>query len=282
VNVRFKPPIAFAVLVLAGCEPAANVQVQELPPLAHPSVEARLGLPELRGAWRFAGWELAQGDTLGLGAELPAFGIVWLQAQKRDSLAGFYVTAAGRAPLYGEVRRDRVVSLVAFPGPGDGRYLIGKVAEDTLWLEASSLSEPGSWRGDARAAFVRSQGAVTPFRRVRGVGVPTPPDTSASLARADSGAPATVGASVPVGGAPAPTGGAPPPVTAEAGAPVRPTAPGAGVGQPTLPPAQPPATEDAEVPEEVEEEPEPEVAPVVRPRPRVIGEPVVRDTAGGG
>src|SRR5690606_13432895 len=97
------------------CDPADNVRVQELPPLDESSIEARLGLPVLEGAWRFAGWELAEGDSLGLEAELPALGVLALEAQQRDSLGGYYLAEGGeRAPLYGEVRRDSVVALVAF------------------------------------------------------------------------------------------------------------------------------------------------------------------------
>ncbi|HEX6068461.1 MAG TPA: hypothetical protein VFZ18_01515 [Longimicrobiaceae bacterium] len=278
---------------LAACDPAEDVRVQELPSLARASVEARLGLPELRGAWRFAGWELPEGDTLGLEAELPAFGIVLLQTQSRDSLAGFYLTQGGRSPLLGEVRRDSVVSLVTFPAPGDGRYLVGEVTGDTMWLEATSLAEPGSWRGDARAAFVRSRTPVTAFRRVRGAVPPPPPVDSAARAAADSGAfGPPIGSTVaPPGGMPAqPPGGAAgvarPPATGtpSAGAvtpgaePQRPTEPRAAEPQPVAPPVvQPPV--EAE-PEPVEEEPEPEPEPVrQREPPRVLGEPVVRDTA---
>lgn len=288
---RLLPLLALG--ALAGCDPAEDVRVQELPSLARASVEARLGLPELRGAWRFAGWELPRGDTLGLDAELPAFGIVLLQAQSRDSLAGFYLTQGGRSPLVGEVRRDSVVSLVTFPAPGDGRYLVGEVAGDTLWLEATSLAEPGSWRGDARAAFVRSRTPVTAFRRVRGAVPPPPPVDSAALAAADSAALAPpAGAAVPPsGGMPTPpAGGAPgvtrPPATGAPSAggvtpraqPQTPAEPRAAEPQPVAPPvAQPPV--EAE-PEPLEEEPEPEPEPVQeREPPRVLGVPVVRDTA---
>jgi hypothetical protein len=282
-----------ALFALPACDAAEDVRVQELPSLARASVEARLGLPELRGAWRFAGWELSAGDTLGMEAELPAFGIVLLQAQSRDSLAGFYLTQGGRSPLLGEVRRDSVVSLVTFAAPGDGRYLVGQVAGDTLWLEATSLAEPGSWRGDARAAFVRSRTPVTAFRRVRGAVPPPPPVDSAALAAADSAALGPpIGAAVsPPGAMPTqPLGGAAgagrPPTTGAASAgtvtpraqPQTPIVPRAAEPQPVAPPVvQPPV--EAE-PEPVEEEEEPEPEPVRRREPpRVLGEPVVRDTA---
>lgn len=268
-------------LAAVSCDAADDVRVQELPALTRASVEARLGLPALRGAWRFAGWELPRGDTLGLEAELPAFGILLLQAQSRDSLAGFYVTQGGRSPLVGEIRRDGVVSLVTFPAPGDGRYLVGAVKGDTLWVEGTSLADPGSWRGDARAAFVRSRTPVTAFRRVRGAVPPPPRVDSAALAAADSAslgavaAPAAATTRPPSAGAPATSGATP------RAQPRTPTgAPGARPV--TRPVTQPPVEADPEPVEEgevVEEEPE---RPPVRPRPppRVLGEPVVRDTAG--
>lgn len=284
-------------IVLCACEPAEDVRVQDLPALERSSIEARLGLPELRGPWRFAGWELSEGDTLGLEAELPAFGVLFLQTQKRDSVGGFYLTAGGgRAPLYGEVRRDSVVALVTFPGPEEGRFLVGDVAGDTLWVEATTLAEPGSWRGDARAAFVRGQAAPTPFRRVRGAFVAAAPVDSAALAAAADSLP-PVGAAIP--GMPGATSGGvvsgqAPTGAAVGGAPpaARPAAPitrpsvetGPPVSQPQARPVTPPVTE-AEPVEAEEEEPEEEVpAPVPsvqREPPRVLGVPVVRDTAGG-
>lgn len=273
-------------LLLAACDPADDVRVQELPSLTRSSIEARLGLPELQGPWRFAGWELAEGDTLGLEAELPALGVLWLQAQKRDSLAGFYLTAGGgRAPLQGEVRRNGVVALVTFPQAGDGRYLVGSVQGDTLWVEATTLVEPGAWRGDARAAFVRSQTALTPFRRVRGlVPAPTAADSAALAARMDSLAPgappgATAGGMI---------GQLPVTVPGRAGArqPADPSA--ASRNRPSRPVTPPVPTEGAAAEAQAGARPEldprraePELEPaVVEPEPpRVLGVPVVRDTA---
>lgn len=291
-------------VALCACDPAEDVRVQDLPALERSSIEARLGLPELRGPWRFAGWELAEGDTLGLEAELPTFGVLFLQTQKRDSVGGYYLTAGGgRAPLFGEVRRDSVVALVTFPAPNEGRFLVGDVARDTLWVEATTLAEPGSWRGDARVAFVRSRSALTPFRRVRGAFVAAPPVDSAALAAgADSLPPA--GGTLPgmpgtaAGGV---AGGQPPTGAAGQGAAptVRPTAPvtrpsaetPAAVTPPRTAPVTPPVTgtepveaEPVEAEEEAEEEADDEptpVAPVRREPPRVLGVPIERDTAGG-
>lgn len=280
-----------AILLPWACGPAEDVTVQELPPLERSSIESRLGLPELRGPWRFAGWELQEGDSLGMEAELPAFGVLFLQTQKRDSLAGTYLTAGGgRAPLQGEVRRDSVVALVALTGPEEGRFLVGQVAGDTLWVEATTLAEPGSWRGDARAAFVRSQTAVTPFRRVRGALAAAPPVDSAGLAIADSLAQAAggvaTGAGAVAGGVPAAGAGATQPGATPAVTP-RTQAPAAAAGQAapavTRPALQEEEEEEAPVrmPERAEDPPAPRPE-VQREPPRVLGVPVVRDTSGGG
>jgi hypothetical protein len=279
--------VPFLALLLAACDAADDVRVQELPSLASASAEARLGLPELRGAWRFAGWELPEGDTLGLDAELPGFGILMLQEQKRDSLAGLYVTQGGRAPLVGEVRRDSVVSLVSFPGGGEGRFLVGKVSGDTLWLEMTNLVDAEGWRGNAQVAFVRSQTPVTPFRRVRGAVPPPPPVDSAALAAADSLSlpPAgAVGASgevtpglPPVTRPPATTATTPTPTQ-----PAAPTTPRATGTEPSRPPVTRPQVEEEPEPV-VETEPEPEPEPVEEEEPpRVLGVPVERDSGGGG
>lgn len=283
---RILTPI-LTTLALAACDPAEEVSIQELPSLDRSSVEARLGLPELQGPWRFAGWELAEGDTLGLEAELPALGVLWLQSQKRDSLAGFYLTAGGgRAPLQGEVRRNGVVALVTFPQSGEGRYLVGSVQGDTLWVESTTLVEQGGWREDARMAFVRSQTALTPFRRVRGLIPPRPTADTAALA---AGMDTAISRGLTAGTTMAGQGRPSVPVPGRAaspqpGAPIRPPQ-----TRPVAPPATPVPTEDGAVetrgegePEDESEELEPQLAPVVRERepPRVLGVPVVRDTAG--
>lgn len=284
-------------LLLSACDAAEDVRVQELPALERSTLEARLGLPELRGPWRFAGWELEAGDTLGLDAELPGFGVLFLQTQKRDSLGGVYLTAGGgRTPLIGEVRRDSVVALVALAGEGEGRFLVGEVARDTLWIETTTLSEPGSWRGDARVAFVRSERPVRPFRRVAGaVPAPQPVDSAALAALRDSlsaaGAPgfASPGAAGAPGAAAGQGTGQGVPPAARPAAPVT-TAPGQAqppAARPQSPAVTPPVTApvteaEAEAEQEAEAEEQPEPVPAVRREPpRVLGVPVVRDTAGG-
>ena len=251
-------------LAIPSCEPAEDVRVQELPPLERSSVESRLGLPALEGAWPFAGWELAQGDTLGMEAELPIFGAIQVVEQKRDSLGGVYTDAAGAAaPLSGEVRRDGVIALVAFPGGGAGRYLVGSVAGDTIWVESSTLATAGEWRDDARAAFVRGAAAGSPFRRRRGVMVAAPVQPAGDTLAAISDSLPPMGADSSAASAavtaPAMTGGA---------------AAGAGT-------ADQPVTQSGPEPEQEEAEPEPQPRPAPtierRQAPRVLGDPVERD-----
>lgn len=159
-------------LLAAGCDPAENVRVQPLPPLEGASPEARAGLPEIAGQWRFAGWELAEGDSAALAGPLPGFGELRLETQRLDSVAGFYLFPGGRLPVVGEVRRDSIVALVAGLGEGEGRYLAGRVSRDTLWVSLTTLLEPGTWPTGAQAAFVRSPVSAT-FARLQGE-VPVP------------------------------------------------------------------------------------------------------------
>lgn len=148
--------------MVSGCDAADDVRVQPLPSLDAASPEARAGLPVVSGLWRFAGWELAPGDTGRVQADLPGFGELRLETQRLDSIAGSYLAGGAALPLIGEVRRDSVLALA-----GGGRFLTGRVTADTLWLSLTSLLEPGAWPDDARAAFVRSAGG-TRFVRVKG------------------------------------------------------------------------------------------------------------------
>lgn len=301
--------IAAALLstLLAACEPAEDVRVQPLPPLERPSPEARAGLPEIAGVWRFAGWDLAPDDSASLQADLPGLGEIRLQTQRLDSLAGSYVAGGGTLPLVGEVRRDSVVSLVANAGGGAGYYLAGEVARDTLWIRLTSLVEPGAWPDDALAAFVRSEVAST-FVRLHGT-TPAPPVDSVALlaAAADSAARAD---SMALAAAPSPADSAAPalpvspvrvPPTAFLPRPGRdafgfttrreaPTAPvvaepevlGVPIQRPDPEPeprpAPPPPRPRPALPEPEPVEPvaEPDTQP--RPMPRLLGEPVPRDT----
>jgi hypothetical protein len=266
--------------LLSACGPADDVRVQALPPLKHASLEARVGLPEVSGLWRFAGWELAPGDSADLSADLPGFGSLWLRTQKRDSLAGLYLTSGGRAPLVGEARRDSVLSLVTVLAPGDARFLAGELARDTLWLELTSLVDPAAWPNGARAAFVRSPVAST-FVRIEGAPVPAPPESAV----VDTAALAAPVASAPVTAAPTPA--TPPPGLPQPGtqqpAPVR-TAPPpqAGPTQPApanpSPPTQapPPSTPAQQAPAATPTPAQPKPRPdTAKPRTiHLLGEPV--------
>ena len=139
--------------VLGACEPTGEVRVQDLPPLSLPSPEQRAGLPEVAGTWRFVGFALpGVQDTLRPEPVPP--GALAITTQRMDSLAGFYDAGGGRVPLVGEVRRDGVVSLVAFASEG-GRFAAGRVVRDTLWIEATSFGVAESWPTGTRAAFSR-------------------------------------------------------------------------------------------------------------------------------
>ncbi|MBW3629427.1 MAG: hypothetical protein KY464_09035 [Gemmatimonadetes bacterium] len=236
--------LALLVAVIgSGCGPSDAVEVQPLPSLEQSSPEARAGLPRIAGAWRFAGWELAPDDSANLKGELPRFGVISLATQKRDSLAGHYVIQAGRAPLYGELRRDSVIALIGVFGPGDLRFMAGRIARDTVWMELSSLSE--NWPVDARAAFTRTQ-VASPFVRLRGAIAPPP------VAAIDTLAPAPTAGMPPVGGTPGATPGRVPGVAPGAG-----TQPGVGA----QPPAAAPSTGGAAPP------PRRVTPPAPRPRP---------------
>lgn len=284
----------FALALLASCEAAEDVRVQPLPPLDRPSPEARAGLPELAGVWRFAGWDLAPTDSAGLQRELPGLGEIRLQTQRLDSLAGAYAGGGGALPLVGEVRRDSVVSLVASAGGGTAYYLAGEYARDTLWIRLSSLVEPGVWPDAAVAAFVRGDVAAT-FVRLHGT-TPAPPVDSALLAMqaaADSAAaqsPGEVVALAAVGpgvfiasGERDAFGFLLRPRTAERPAPAAPRV----IGQPMQPTAPQAAPEpEPPAPRQAPPEPEPEEPPAAEPVPeipapripRLLGEPVRTDT----
>lgn len=286
--------LLLALSLLASCEAAEDVRVQPLPSLDRPTPEARAGLPELAGVWRFAGWDLAPTDSAGLQRELPGLGEIRLQTQRLDSLAGSYAAGGGMLPLVGEVRRDSVVSLVANAGGEAAYYLAGEYARDTLWIRLSSLVEPGLWPEAALAAFVRDQVAST-FVRLHGT-TPLPPVDSALLAlqAADSGlaAPeqppaagvttlAAVGPGVFIAsGERDAFGFLLHPHTPERPAPAAPHMLGQPVEQAPPPAPEPPAPREVPPEPEPARPPEPEPAPEIpAPRiPRLLGEPVRTDT----
>ncbi len=292
--------------LLAACDAEEEVRVQPLPPLERPTPEARARLPEVAGVWRFAGWDLAPSDSAALQRDLPGLGEIQLQTQRLDSIAGVYAAGGGRMPLVGEVRRDSIVSLVANPGGGSSYYLAGEVARDTLWIRLSSLVEPGAWPDEALAAFVRTDVAST-FVRLHGTTPPPPVDSTAllaaeSMARADSMG--TLAASVPRGDSVvprvlspiavpptaflsrsgrdafgfSPRGAEPPPAAAASAS----GQPAASEGQPAVPaprPARPAPVRPQPELEPVEPEPVRPADPPRRSLPRLLGEPVRRDTA---
>jgi hypothetical protein len=261
------------VLAAAGCEDAASMEVQPLPPLDRPSPEARAGLPEVAGAWRFAGFEIPAEDTARVRNRVFAMlapGDLVVEAQRLDSIAGRYARDGAGFPFAGEVRRDSTFAIVAFAG-AEASFVAGRVRQDTLWLELTSLTAAQSWPRRTRAAMVRS-GVGEPFLRLLGGSPIAEPVDSAALAEAarlDSLRATGVGPAV----APAPRGPeAAPPATE----PQRPAAPGTPPAQPTRPPAeatprpQPPARE----PERPEPRPTPPVEqPPARPEPPPVTPP---------
>lgn len=204
-------------LVVWGCDAASDVDIQPLPALERPSAEARLGLPEIAGTWRFAGWEIERGDSVTLERTFPSFGDLALTTQRLDSIAGLFALATGTTPVIGEVRRNGDVTMVTLPGGVPDRFIAGSVAEDTLWLELTSILAPGEWPQDARAAFV-TEPASEPIAWIRGARPSMEPPVD-SIAIADSIAAAqmpaagdSLGSAIPT----APTVGAPgttPPAT---------------------------------------------------------------------
>ena len=96
-----------AAMAAAACGDADNVQVQPLPPLRRPSPEARAGLPEVRGVWRFAGFEIPAKDTMLVREKVYALtppGDLQIATQRLDSLAGRYVRGQVNFPFTGNVR----------------------------------------------------------------------------------------------------------------------------------------------------------------------------------
>ncbi|HEX2094976.1 MAG TPA: hypothetical protein VHG28_21425 [Longimicrobiaceae bacterium] len=174
-------------LALAACEEAQGVDVQPLPPLRQPSPEARVGLPEVAGAWRFAGWELPLRDTVTRGEGLVPPGILLVRTQRLDSIAGAYLREGQEYPFVGEVRRDGVLSGAAFGPDGSGSFIAGQVRKDTLWIELTSLTTAAGWSPGTHAAMVRGR-VGTPFVRFQGGWVPPRPDSVIrdSIRRADS------------------------------------------------------------------------------------------------
>jgi hypothetical protein len=132
--------------------------VQPLPPLERPSPEARAGVPEIAGAWLFAGWEVASEAVLAETGEPAAPGDLVIELQRVDSLAAQMLRGEVAIPLVGEVRRDGIVSFATHASDPVRRFAAGRVSGDTLWLELSTLPAGELSPPAVRWAYVR--GAV--------------------------------------------------------------------------------------------------------------------------
>ncbi|MDB4949401.1 MAG: hypothetical protein JWM27_2050, partial [Gemmatimonadetes bacterium] len=238
---------ALAALVSAAACGGERAGVQPLPPLQRPSPEARAGLPEVKGTWRLAGFEVSPRDTARI-REVPELlavpGDFTVATQRLDSLAGTYGREGAAYPFVGEARRDGVVSLVATDQDGAPQFAATRVIRDTMWLELTSFPSLQVWPVGTRAAFVRTPVAKV-FRRFLG-GAPIIDQDSVrrdsirqdSVRRADSvatvvrdsAARAAAAAAPPPAGQPVPGQPVTPP---PAGA--RPGAPAPVAGQPARP-----------------------------------------------
>jgi hypothetical protein len=240
-----------AAIAAAGCREAGSAEVQPLPPLERPSPEARAGLPEMAGTWRFAGFEIPPADTapvrMGVWRMTPP-GEVRVETQRLDSVAGRYVREGGEFPVVGEVRRDSTFAVVALGG-GDGSIVAGRFRRDTLWIELTTLSAAETWPRGTRAGLVRRPPGEPFLRLVGGAPIAVPADT----------APPVDGVAPPAGVPPAE---GPPP----AAAPARPPAPAQPTpAQPT--PAQPAPAEPAQ-PRPEPQRPVPPAREPERPAPQ--------------
>jgi hypothetical protein len=275
-----------AALAAGACGEAEGVEVQPLPPLQRPSPEARAGLPEVRGTWRFAGFEIPAGDTSAVREQIYTLtppGEFRVATQRLDSIAGQYVREGVAFPFAGEVRRDSVLSLVAFSG-GVGQFAAGRVVRDTLWIELTSFTTAQTWPRGTRAAMVR-RGGGQPFRRLLGGAPIAPPVDSValrdsirldSLRRAGVIVPPAAAGAQPIPGQPLPPAAQP---GVQPGA-VRPTVPGA---QPQRPPVQaqpqqrPPVQAQPQQRPPAQTQPRPQQPRPQQPRPPVqepVNEPV--------
>jgi hypothetical protein len=264
-----------AALAAGACGEAEGVEVQPLPPLQRPSPEMRAGLPEVRGVWRFAGFEIPAGDTARVRERVYTLvppGELRVLTQRLDSIAGQYVREGVAFPFTGDVRRDSAMTLVAF-SEGIGQFAAGRVLRDTFWIELTSFTSAQTWPPGTRAALVRRPSGP-PFRRLLGGAPIAPPVDSVALRdsiRLDSLRRA--GVVVTPGAQPVP--GQPLPPAAQPGA--RPTVPGAQPGAVQRPPAaqpqRPPAAQPQRPqPRPQQPRPQPQRPPVQQPPP--VSEPV--------
>jgi hypothetical protein len=160
--------LACAALAAGACDEASG-EVQPLPPLKRPSAEQRAGLPEVRGIWRFAGFEIRPQDTLLVREQaypMTPPDEIRIITQRLDSIAGQLVRGGVGFPFTGEVRRDSAMALVTFTD-GVGQFAAGRIVRDTFWIELATIPAAQGWSPGARAAMVRSVPRA-PFRRLLG------------------------------------------------------------------------------------------------------------------
>ncbi|WP_420130664.1 hypothetical protein [Longimicrobium sp.] len=181
VRARLNAVLACAVLAAGACDEASG-KVEPLPPLTRPSVEARAGLPEVRGIWRFAGFEIRPQDTLLVREQ--AYQLVppaemRIVTQRLDSIAGQFVRDGVGFPFTGEVRRDSALAVITF-SDGVAQFAAGHLQRDTFWIEVTTLASAAGWSPGARAAMVRRVGGP-PFRRLLGGAPIAPPVDSVAI-----------------------------------------------------------------------------------------------------
>jgi hypothetical protein len=280
VRARLNAVLACAALAAGACDEASG-KVQPLPPLTRPSVEARAGLPEVRGIWRFAGFEIRPQDTLLVREQ--AYQLVppaemRIVTQRLDSIAGQFVRDGVGFPFTGEVRRDSTISVVTF-SDGVAQFAAGHLQRDTFWIEVTTLASAAGWSPGARAAMVRRVGGP-PFRRLLGGAPIAPPVDSVairdsirmdSLRRAGVVVPPAQPGVQPPGVAP----GQPGTVVPQPGA--RPPAQTVPQAQPQRPPVQqqrppaqqqrPPAQQQRPPAQTPRPQPQPQRPPVAEPVP---------------
>lgn len=268
-----------AAMAAGACGEAEGVEVQPLPPLQRPSPEARAGLPEVRGVWRFAGFEIPAGDSTAVREQVYTLtppGEFRVTAQRLDSVAGQYVREGVPFPFAGEVRRDSTMAVVAFSG-GVGQFASGRVVRDTFWIELTSFTTAQAWPRGTRVAMVRRVGGQ-PFRRLLG-GAPiyVPVDSTAVRDSIRLDSLRRTGVIVPPGTAQT-LPGQPLPPGAQPGV-ARPVVPGAqpGVARPAVPGAQPQRSPAAQPqrrpPVQAQPRPQPQFPP---PAQEPVNEPAVQ------
>lgn len=249
------------------------MEIEPPPPETRPSPERRAGLPEVRGVWRFAGFELQAADTArireGIFALVPP-GELRIITQRLDSIAGQYVRDSAGVSLVGEVRRDSTVAAVVYEPGTTGQFVAGRLRRDTLWIELTNVGAAQTWPGSARVAMVR-QVRGAPFRRFVGAPPPLTPADSLRLdsLRRDSVARAT-GAVPPTGAQPQPSTTQPPaaaPAQPQRPAPAQPTAPRPTQPRRDTPRVPTPQPRDTQRPPPTDPEPVEPVNPTPTPPP---------------